>query len=324
MLSCDAAGYAPIAGSRPASDRQRPISQPFVLLNDASTGVPRQVPVTVAFSGPPYCCVHMRSFGTGGSAVAPFFSSAAHAASGVGWSPPAGSQVSRQVVVPPEPSSTTIVSSVAPAPGDTVTVPSELDGEGSGVEVTLPPVVVDPVLPGAGASPHAATRRVAVSARTRTPRTEGIRSRTVLDIGSVSSRRSCHNATHRPVAGFPSSLPEVPMFPPAVPSVDPAGVPSGARVLDVREPDEWEAGHIAGALHIPLAELPGRLGELPGDLADDDRLVVVCRSGNRSGRAVAWLSQNGYGAVNLDGGMGAWAASGRPMVSETGDTPAVL
>jgi rhodanese-related sulfurtransferase len=114
------------------------------------------------------------------------------------------------------------------------------------------------------------------------------------------------------------------MFPPAVPSVDPAGVPSGARVLDVREPDEWEAGHIEGALHIPLAELPGRLGELPDDASADEALVVVCRSGNRSGRAVAWLAQNGYDAVNLDGGMGAWAASGRPMVSETGDTPAVL
>jgi rhodanese-related sulfurtransferase len=118
------------------------------------------------------------------------------------------------------------------------------------------------------------------------------------------------------------------MFPPAVPSVDPAGVPSGARVLDVREPDEWEAGHIEGALHIPLAELPGRLGELPdgesGDPSNAAALVVVCRSGNRSGRAVAWLARNGYDAVNLDGGMGAWAASGRPMVSETGDTPAVL
>jgi rhodanese-related sulfurtransferase len=111
------------------------------------------------------------------------------------------------------------------------------------------------------------------------------------------------------------------MFPPDVPSVDPAGVPSGARVLDVREPDEWDAGHIEGALHIPLADLPGRLGELA---ADDGSLVVVCRSGNRSGRAVAWLARNGYDAVNLDGGMGAWAASGRPMVSETGDTPTVL
>jgi rhodanese-related sulfurtransferase len=110
------------------------------------------------------------------------------------------------------------------------------------------------------------------------------------------------------------------MFPPDVPSVEPAVMPAGARVLDVREPDEWDAGHIDGAMHIPLADLPGRLDELP----DDESVVVVCRSGNRSGRAVAWLVHNGYDAVNLDGGMGAWAASGRPMVSETGESPAVL
>jgi rhodanese-related sulfurtransferase len=110
------------------------------------------------------------------------------------------------------------------------------------------------------------------------------------------------------------------MFPPDVPSVEPAGVPVDARILDVREPDEWDAGHIDGALHIPLADLPGRVGELP---ADED-LVVVCRTGGRSGRATAWLVQNGYDAVNLDGGMGAWAAAGRPMVSETGDAPTVL
>jgi rhodanese-related sulfurtransferase len=110
------------------------------------------------------------------------------------------------------------------------------------------------------------------------------------------------------------------MFPPNVPSVDPTGVAADARLLDVREPDEWDAGHIEGALHIPLADLPARVDELPAEEA----LVVVCRTGGRSSRAVAWLVGNGYDAVNLDGGMGAWAATGRPMVSETGDAPAVL
>jgi rhodanese-related sulfurtransferase len=109
------------------------------------------------------------------------------------------------------------------------------------------------------------------------------------------------------------------MFPPPVPSVDPSGVPADAVMLDVREPDEWQAGHIEGALHIPLAELPARAGELPA--AGD--LVVVCRSGARSARAVAWLSQNGYDAINLDGGMGAWALAGREMVSDTGEAPTV-
>ena len=109
------------------------------------------------------------------------------------------------------------------------------------------------------------------------------------------------------------------MFPPPVPSVDPVGVSADAVFLDVREPDEWQAGHIEGAVHIPLADLPARAGELSPD-AD---IVVVCRSGGRSARAVGWLNQNGFDVLNLDGGMGAWAASGQKMVSETGEAPTV-
>lgn len=109
------------------------------------------------------------------------------------------------------------------------------------------------------------------------------------------------------------------MFPPSVPSVAAAAVPVDATVLDVREDDEWQAGHIEGALHVPLVDVPVRFGELPADT----EIVVVCRSGGRSARAVAWLIDNGVDAVNLDGGMGAWADAGRPMVSETGSDPVV-
>lgn len=109
------------------------------------------------------------------------------------------------------------------------------------------------------------------------------------------------------------------MLPESVPSVPAHEVPADAHVLDVREPDEWEAGHIDGALHIPLAEVPARLGEL----VEQDDLLVVCRSGGRSGRAVAWLRQNGVDAINVAGGMGAWATASRPMVSETGADPFV-
>ncbi|GAB3269525.1 rhodanese-like domain-containing protein [Kineosporia babensis] len=111
------------------------------------------------------------------------------------------------------------------------------------------------------------------------------------------------------------------MFPPQVPSVDPAQVPAEAAILDVREPDEWEAGHVDGAVHIPLMELPARTGELPE--GPDGQVYVICRSGGRSARAVAWLGQNGFDAVNVDGGMGAWQAVGREMVSETGEAPTV-
>jgi rhodanese-related sulfurtransferase len=109
------------------------------------------------------------------------------------------------------------------------------------------------------------------------------------------------------------------MFPPAVPTVEPARVPPEAVLLDVRESEEWQAGHIEGAVHIPLGQLPTRLGELP----PDGEIVVVCRSGARSAQAVAWLNQNGADAVNLGGGMGAWWAAGLPMVSDSGASPFV-
>jgi rhodanese-related sulfurtransferase len=107
------------------------------------------------------------------------------------------------------------------------------------------------------------------------------------------------------------------MFPPSVPSISATDVKGDAVVLDVREPDEWEAGHVPGALHIPLAEVPTRLAEIP------ESVVVICRSGARSARATNWLNQNGHEAINLEGGMGAWQAAGREMVSETGEAPTV-
>lgn len=103
--------------------------------------------------------------------------------------------------------------------------------------------------------------------------------------------------------------------PPPVPAVAVPALPDDAWLLDVREPDEWEAGHAPDAHHVPLSELPARVGEVP---ADRD-VVVVCRVGSRSAQAVAWLLHQGRTAVNLDGGMSAWAAAGRPMVSDSGE-----
>jgi rhodanese-related sulfurtransferase len=104
-----------------------------------------------------------------------------------------------------------------------------------------------------------------------------------------------------------------------VPEVSVQDLPADAVILDVREDDEWAAGHVGGATHVPLGEVPQRLGELP----DADPLYVICRSGNRSGRAVAWLGQQGIETVNVAGGMRAWAAAGRPMVADTG-VPTVI
>jgi rhodanese-related sulfurtransferase len=99
----------------------------------------------------------------------------------------------------------------------------------------------------------------------------------------------------------------------------PDPLPEGLVVLDVREPVEWQHGHIEGALHIPLGSLMQRHTELP-----DAQVLVVCRVGGRSAQAVAWLQQQGHEVVNLDGGMLEWEAARRPMVSHTGRPPQVV
>ena len=108
-----------------------------------------------------------------------------------------------------------------------------------------------------------------------------------------------------------------------VPTVSITGVPDplpeGLHVLDVREDDEWAFGHIEGAQHIPLMQLPSRLAELPVA-----QTLVVCKVGSRSAQATAYLVQHGYDAVNLEGGMFDWASAGRSMVSETERPPTVL
>ena len=112
-------------------------------------------------------------------------------------------------------------------------------------------------------------------------------------------------------------------MPAPVPSTGPGDVAPDAVLLDVREDDEWVAGHADGAHHIPMGELPQRFGEVTALADSGGDLVVLCRSGGRSAQVVAWLIDNGVEAVNLDGGTGAWAAAGRPMVSETGGEPFV-
>ncbi|MFZ3452071.1 rhodanese-like domain-containing protein [Arthrobacter sp. 7Tela_A1] len=103
-------------------------------------------------------------------------------------------------------------------------------------------------------------------------------------------------------------------------NVSVTAIPEGARILDVREDYEWEAGHAPDALHIPLDQLPERLD----DLDPDTDLAVICRSGGRSARATQWLEAHGYSAVNVTGGMGAWLEAGQPMVSDNGQEPTVV
>lgn len=106
-----------------------------------------------------------------------------------------------------------------------------------------------------------------------------------------------------------------------MPSVTPTEVAADAYLLDVREPDEWAAGHAPGAHHVPMMEIPARMSVVPTDV----EVVVVCRSGGRSGQVVSYLMGNGWDNVrNLDGGMQAWAADGRDVVSENGEPARVL
>ena len=101
---------------------------------------------------------------------------------------------------------------------------------------------------------------------------------------------------------------------PQVPQIPAREVPPGAYLLDVREPEEWAAGHAPGAVHIPLGELGARYTEL-----DTGRpLFVVCRSGHRSGYAAQALAGAGWDASNVSDGMIGWQAAGLPMTAESG------
>ncbi|WP_371653652.1 MULTISPECIES: rhodanese-like domain-containing protein [unclassified Streptomyces] len=108
-----------------------------------------------------------------------------------------------------------------------------------------------------------------------------------------------------------------------LPSVDVAGVPAEALVLDVREDDEWAAGHVEGALHVPMSDFVARFGDVTQAVEDGRRAYVMCRVGGRSAQVTQYLVQQGIDAVNVDGGMQAWDSAGRPMVTDN-DSPAFV
>jgi rhodanese-related sulfurtransferase len=105
----------------------------------------------------------------------------------------------------------------------------------------------------------------------------------------------------------------------AVREVPAAEVPERAYLLDVREDDEWQAGHVPDARHITL----GRLGELCGQIPRDRDVYVICRSGVRSAHAAQALNAAGWRALNVADGMHGWESAGRAMISESGAPPFV-
>src|SRR5690348_17148096 len=93
------------------------------------------------------------------------------------------------------------------------------------------------------------------------------------------------------------------------------------QIVDVREPYEWDAGHISGALHVPLQALLS--GSEQGKLDASRPVVAVCRTGNRSELATAMLRARGYDAANMEGGMEEWARDGLPFEAVDGGPPRV-
>jgi len=85
-------------------------------------------------------------------------------------------------------------------------------------------------------------------------------------------------------------------------------------LLDVREPEEFAAGHAPGALLVPLGSLPQSLDRIDRDAT----VLCICRSGARSARATAFLRDRGIDAINLEGGMQAWATFGLDVVADGG------
>jgi len=107
--------------------------------------------------------------------------------------------------------------------------------------------------------------------------------------------------------------------PVTVPEVLSADLPAGVFLLDVREDDEWTAGHAPEAVHVRLGARGARVGELPRDR----EVYVICRSGARSAYAAQTLAGGGVSTVNVADGMTGWAVAGRPMISEDGAEPYV-
>lgn len=88
-----------------------------------------------------------------------------------------------------------------------------------------------------------------------------------------------------------------------------AAIERGEQVVDVRESDEFDDGHVPSAVHIPVGVLTFRMNEIERK----DPVWLICESGNRSGHMARFLTQQGFDATNVDGGTAAWRASGLPI-----------
>jgi rhodanese-related sulfurtransferase len=143
------------------------------------------------------------------------------------------------------------------------------------------------------------------------------RTLSVFVLGAVAFVAACSPATPTAVPGTTTPAQSAPVavqpLPAEVSAADALALrEAGAFILDVRQPEEWAAGHIPGATLIPLGDLPSRAAEVP----KDRQVVVVCRSGNRSAKGRDILLGAGYPSVtSMAGGMNDWTAAGYPTES---------
>jgi len=99
----------------------------------------------------------------------------------------------------------------------------------------------------------------------------------------------------------------------------PTRLGAGVVLLDVREDDEWLRGHVPGAQHIPMGDVPARMAEIDADA----ELYVICHAGGRSLKVSQYLARNGYEPINVAGGMLEWFGAGLPIVTDAADPGAV-
>jgi rhodanese-related sulfurtransferase len=125
-------------------------------------------------------------------------------------------------------------------------------------------------------------------------------------------RMTCANGRVPPPRGFSAPAARGALV--EVPEIDVDELASrreaGAVVIDVREVDEYEDGHVPGARLIPLGDVPDRIAEVP----HDEPVLVICRSGARSQRAAEYMISQGIDATNIVGGTLAWMDAGQPVV----------
>ena len=97
--------------------------------------------------------------------------------------------------------------------------------------------------------------------------------------------------------------------PPEIDVEELAAAREDGLLVDVREPDEYVAGHVPGAVLIPMGQLANRMAEID----KTSRVFVICASGNRSSAITDLLRGTGFDAVSVAGGTVAWTRSGRPV-----------